>query len=288
VKEPSHQPERTSPCPFDRESIGICLETLLVDPMRGYGKTEFERMAQATSQAGFRSVAMWSWPARDLGADYVRRFLDDLGLRVRLTECGVKWAQGPAAAVDHLEEQLDLVEAVGSNRMLAISKDTSMDLSRAAAGFAAVCDRAAERGLHVTIEFIPCRAVPDLATAWRIVRQSGAANGGLDIDMMHWQHQPGGPDLDLLRSIPGRHVHYVQACDAFYPTPPLDDYIATAVTARPLPGDGVVDIPAIVAALSEIGADPFFAMEVFNTKLAAEGPEIMAAQVRAAADSLFP
>ena len=69
-------------------------------------------------------------------------------------------------------------------------------------GFAALCEHAAEHGVRVAIEFLPWSAVPDLATTWQIVRGSGTTNGGIVIDMLHWQRQPGGPNLELLRQIP--------------------------------------------------------------------------------------
>jgi sugar phosphate isomerase/epimerase len=264
----------------------MCLETLLGDPaVCDLG--QFERIARATSEAGFTSVAVWAWRLEQMGLGAARRILDEVGLRVRLAECRIRWAEGPEAAVDGLEAQLDTLESLGASMVLAISKETSLDLARASEGFAALCERAAPRGLRVTIEFIPCRGLSDLATAWTVVRRSGAANGGLDLDMMHWQNQAGGPDLGLLRRIPGRHLHYVQVCDATRPGPPLDDYIAAAVSARPLPGDGVVDVRGILNALGSIGADPFFSMEVFNSELLATGPESMALRLRAAAESAF-
>jgi sugar phosphate isomerase/epimerase len=119
------------------------------------------------------------------------------------------------------------------------------------------------------------------------VGRSGASNGGIVIDLMHWQHQPGGPDLALLRKIPSPHLHYVQLCDADRSAPAPEEYIATAVRARPLPGDGVVDIGGVISTLDTMGADPFFAMEVFNAGLLAAGPEAMARRLRQAADLLF-
>ncbi len=264
----------------------MCLETLLADP-EICDVTEFERVSRASSAAGFRYVGLWLWRAARMGILTVRDVLDDAGLRVRLTECRIKWTEGPDAAVEGIEEELDSVETLGAEMILAISKETRLDISRAAEGFGALCERAAARGLRVTIEFIPCRAVHDLATAWEVVRRSGAGNGGLDVDMMHWQNQVGGPDLDLLRKIPARHLHYVQMCDAEQPAPALDDYISAALRARPLPGDGIVDIPAVLGTLGEIGADPFFAMEVFNAELVAGGPESMAMRLRQVADALF-
>jgi sugar phosphate isomerase/epimerase len=264
----------------------MCLETLLTDPQR-CDATEFERAARASSAAGFRYVGLWLWRVAQIGIPTARNILDDAGLHAHLTECRIRWAEGPDAAVEGLEAELDMVEALGAEVILAVSRQTEMELPRAAEGFGALCERAATRDIRVTIEFIPCRAVRDLATAWQVVRQSGARNGGLVVDMMHWQNQVGGPNFELLRTIPAPYVHYVQVCDAVQPAPPLDEYISTALRSRPVPGDGIVDISALLKTLDEIGADPFFAMEVFNADLAAGGPEAMAMRLRQAADAIF-
>ena len=70
--------------------------------------------------------------------------------------------------------------------------------------------------------------MPDLATAWRVVEESGAANGGILIDMMHWHQQDGGPNFGLLEQIPGEHIHYVQVCDTVPPRAPAGDYMQEA------------------------------------------------------------
>ena len=42
------------------------------------------------------------------------------------------------------------------------------------------------------------------------------------------------------------------------------------MTARLLPGDGVVDYSELVTLLERIGAHPFVATEIFNSKLVGE------------------
>jgi sugar phosphate isomerase/epimerase len=185
------------------------------------------------------------------------------------------------------DEQLDVASAFGADLLLACTLDPTMDATRATEGFAALCERAAEHGVRVAIEFLPWSAVPDLATAWQIVQGSGATNGGIVIDMLHWQRQPGGPNLELLRRIPGDRVHYVQVCDAAPGGPVADDYMTEALTARPVPGQGCVDIAALLGALAEIDADPYFALEVFNAELAARGASAMAAELRRATRTVF-
>jgi len=54
------------------------------------------------------------------------------------------------------------------------------------------------------------------------------------------------------------------------------------------PGEGVVDIPAVLAALEEMGvADAYIATEVYNPELAAAGMELMAQRLRETVDALL-
>ena len=99
--------------------------------------------------------------------------------------------------------------------------------------------------------------------------------------MMHWHHQDGGPDFDLLEQIPGERIHYVQACDTVPPRAAGGDYMQQAMGNRRLPGEGDVDIARLLRTLDAIGADPWFAYEVFNQGLAAGGAETMARTLRA-------
>ena len=54
------------------------------------------------------------------------------------------------------------------------------------------------------------------------------------------------------------------------------DYMQQAMGNRRLPGEGDVDIARLLRTLDAIGADPWFAYEVFNQGLAARGAETMA------------
>jgi 4-hydroxyphenylpyruvate dioxygenase len=278
--------QQTSSSRYEAASVGMCLETLLADRSTN-GAGDFARVAEAAAAAGFRTAAVWPGRAADMGIHEARRILDDAGIEVRLAEMVTHWAEGPQAAVQGLEDQLDILDALGGRLILAVAQQTEMDMGRATEGFAALCERAAARDVGVAIEFVPNRALCDLATAWQVIEGSGAPNGGIDLDMKHWQNQPNGPDLALLRSIPGQHVLYVQVCDAYPPTSGVPQYIPSTIQDRLLPGEGVVDIPGILEALSDIGADPFFAAEVFNAGMALRGPESMAARIREALDVFF-
>ncbi len=272
--------------------VGLVLETLLGNPIAIRCDADgLMRSARAAADAGFREVSFGEPNASHVGPADARAILDDAGLSVRMGEILTRWEEGPAAAVETIEAELDVVELLGAELVLACTRGgiTSIDLTQASEGFAALCERAARRGMRVALEAIPSRMPPDLATAWDVVRKSGAANGGLDIDIMHFHYQRGGMDLDLVRSIPGERIYYVQLCDAAFAAPPPDeDYIRVAVSERLLPGDGVADIGGVLEAFRVIGADPWFAMEVYNDALRAQGVDVMARRVWEVGQALAP
>jgi sugar phosphate isomerase/epimerase len=249
----------------------------------------FERSVRAASAAGFPSMVLFTGLVARYGVDATTRLLDDTGIAVPATEAAMTWFAGPDAAVADASEHLDAAAALGARILQACALTSALDsFPRAVEGFATLCERAAGYGLVVAIEFVPFTAIPDLATAWAIVRESGARNGGVCLDFLHWQRQPGGPDFDLLATIPGEHIPYVQVCDA--PPESADSrhsYFVQATTARELPGEGTVDIARLLDALAAQGADPYFAFEMFSDELQALGADEMARRVRASAARCF-
>ncbi len=271
---------------LDPHDIGMCPAILLTDPLNCDADT-LERVTRASAAAGFDALSVWAFYATACGTDRARDLLAELGVAVRVVEAVTQWVDGAGEHLDaDAKATLDVASALGADTLLACTLEpTVASMDRTVEGFAAVCGLAADRGMRVCIEFLPWSAIPDLATAWSIVDGSGASNGGIVVDMLHWQRQPGGPNLELLSRIPGDRIHFVQVCDASpapSASPAPDDLMHEALTARVLPGAGTVDIAALFATLDRIGADPFFAYEVFSSALAANGPDEMARGLRSA------
>jgi sugar phosphate isomerase/epimerase len=72
----------------------------------------------------------------------------------------------------------------------------------------------------------------------------------------------------VLAAIPGDRIGYVQVCDVA--AEPAGELFDEAMTARALPGDGVVDFGAVFTVLDRIGASPYVATEIFNPSLVAK------------------
>ena len=140
-------------------------------------------------------------------------------------------------------ELFAVADAVGARSLNAVDVfGGSWSLDEAAAAFAGLCDRAADHGLLVHLEFLPWSRIPDLATAWQVVAAADRPNGGLMLDA--WHYFRSDSDGALLRSIPGSSILGVQLCDA--PATPEADPLHATLHERLLPGDGELPLRDVV------------------------------------------
>lgn len=131
--------------------------------------------------------------------------------------------------------------------------------------------------LTVALEFMPYSGVPDLATAWEIVRR--VPNGGLLVDAWHWAraHQTAAD----LAEVPPERIVSVQLCDVR--AEPLEPLRSESLGHRLPPGQGHGDTAGMVAALTAHGVVPaVWAVEVISDELVSRGVDTAA---RIAADA---
>jgi sugar phosphate isomerase/epimerase len=253
--------------------IAICTATLLADPMTA-GEDEVRAAGEAAQAAGFTEASVW---AHHIPA------LDGTGLHVAVVEAATAWANADAdTASTEARHLASMVAEHGATKVVAVCLDmTVRDIDHARGNLAALVDTVSEAGAQVCVEFLPWSGIPDLATAWSLVEPLGDGAAIL-LDTWHWVRQPGGPALALLAAIPGVRIGYVQLCDAA--AEPSGDTMTEAMTARLLPGDGVVDFAGVLSTLEGIGARPMVATEIFNpTLVTAKGAEVAAIDMMEAA-----
>ncbi len=159
------------------------------------------------------------------------------------------------------------VEARSLNAVDVFGGDWSLD--EAATAFAGLCDRAADHGLLVHLEFLPWSRIPDLAAARQVVRAADRPNGGIMLDA--WHYFRSGPDGGLLRSIPGASILGVQLSDA--PATPEPEPLHATLHERLLPGEGELALRTLLTDLGATGTTAPLGVEVFSDALHALDPE---------------
>jgi sugar phosphate isomerase/epimerase len=252
----------------------LCSGTLRRDATFG------ERL-EAARAGGFTGISLWGRDynaARTEGlsdAD-LRKMLDDNGIFV--AEVDPAWWWLPGASEVRIPRKLDdqdvfcfeekdlfaIADAVGARSINAVDVfGGRFTLEQASEAFAAFSRRAAEHGLRVQLEFMPWSKIPDLRTAWQVVRDAGVDNGGIVIDS--WHYFRGTPDAGLLETIPGDRIFGVQLSDA--PAEPEPELIKATLHHRLLPGDGELDLASLLAGLRSIKTAAPIGVEVFSDSL---------------------
>lgn len=256
--------------------LAICLPTLVPHRDR-LDAAQIIAVIDAAADAGFGGVQLWAayvgWAAAGgVPAPELFNYHRERGLEIEAVEFFSEWATTDLQYVsDAVMPVLDVAARAGASGIIAVTLATDLPpLSVASVGLRHACDLAAEQGLRISFEFLPWTAIPTLASALELFEAVDRGNLGLVFDTWHWFRQPGGPDLDLLRSIPPERVHLLQLNDA--PADAAEDLLAETGTARLLPGDGAIDILGALSVLAEIGASPLVVSEVFSSPLALLGP----------------
>jgi sugar phosphate isomerase/epimerase len=125
----------------------------------------------------------------------LRTILSDHGVAVVEVEVLSGWGADDATVAksrQHEGEIYELVDALGGRHLTVTGAGLQGPLDRSAELFAGVCDRAAEHGLKIALEFLPWTEVPDADTAREIVQAAARPNGGVQVDSWHLASLPGG------------------------------------------------------------------------------------------------
>lgn len=196
------------------------------------------------------------------------------------------WSDGGEAGERsrHMEATaFHLADVFGAGYLQAIGPYAGT-LDDAAQAFAALCDRAAEHGLRVGVEFLPFTNIADAATAATLVELADRPNGGICIDTWHFFR--GTSDFDQLAAVPGGRVFDIQLNDGTL-APEHDDYLEDCLWNRRCPGDGEFDLRRFLDTLAASGADAPISAEVISLALDELAPEEAARRVTDTSTSLL-
>ena len=230
----------------------------------------------AAVAGGFGAITLWPSDvtrAKSEGLDLgdVKRMIADHGLALLDLDALLSWLPGEQAPPGFASEAefYEIADALGARSLNVVQGfGTSVDVDRAAEALAGVCDRAAEHGLLVTLEYLPWSGIADAATALAIVERSGRANATLLFDTWHTFRGP--TDQAQLEKIPAARIGSVQINDA--PAEPTGDLIAETLSGRLLPGEGAIPLVRWLRWLDAIGVRAPIGVEVFSSALDALPP----------------
>lgn len=242
-----------------------------------------ERMAAAQA-AGFNSIGLYidaflASERAGLAPSRQRQLADRYEIVVAEIEALRPWWGNPAErARAEMAEQtaFRMADAFGSRYVQAIGPYHG-SLDDAAETFAALCDRAAEHGLTVGIEFLPYTNISNARVAGAIVAATSRPNAGVCVDS--WHHFRGAADDGLIRELTASRVAAVQLDDGLR-TPENPDYYTDTLENRLVPGEGEFDLVGFLRLLDEMDVSVPVSIEVISTELQARPAMEVAKRLR--------
>lgn len=213
------------------------------------------QLVETAAAAGYSHAGIRLLPSAPGGQAYplmddpallreTRRRMQDSGVRIFDLEIVRLGADFDARACQRFCE---VGAELGAHSILVGGDDR--EPQRLAQSFAALCEVARPYGLHPNIEFMPWTAVPDVGSALRLVQAAGRpVNAGILVDALHWARSDS--PLAQVAALPRELLHYAQVCDATAEVPDtMEGLIRDARCERLLPGEGGIDIRAMLSAL---------------------------------------
>jgi sugar phosphate isomerase/epimerase len=230
-----------------------------------------EDRISAAAAAGFAGVGLFagqylSLRREGLTLDRLRGLLEEADVCLAEIEVLAGWGSAtPSDAYWDFEQAVwELVDAFECRYVQAIGPYDG-SIADAATRFGAVCDRAADHGAVIGLEFLPFTNIVDAADAVAIVEEADRPNGGVCVDI--WHHARGANDLELIRAIPGELVAGVQMSDGRREPTPAEaaaGYKDDCLRHRVPPGEGELGAVEFVRTIIESGADVPWSLEVCN------------------------
>jgi sugar phosphate isomerase/epimerase len=147
-------------------------------------------------------------------------------------------------------------------RYVQVIGPSGPDIAAAGRIFGALCDRAADHGLVVGLEFVPFTDIVTVDDARRIVEAADRPNGGICVDI--WHHERGLRDLAAIAALPGELITGIQLSDGTR-VPQEPDYYTDCLANRCAPGDGEFDFAGFLDAVTSTGTTAPWSLEVCST-----------------------
>jgi sugar phosphate isomerase/epimerase len=162
---------------------------------------------------------------------------------------------------------MDQAAALGSPYIVASPPKEVVPIERAAERFGDLMRLGRAAGVAPTMEFLGFVAgIHTLSSAWAIASGCGAPGATVVADVFHLIR--GGGSVDDLLTLPGDRI----SCFHINDVPATPDPRTQTDADRVMVGEGIADLPRVIANLRAIGYRGPLSLELFNPALWAADP----------------
>jgi 2-keto-myo-inositol isomerase len=248
----------------------FCLNTSTIRP------TPLLEKIEVAGKAGYSAIEPWNdevtaYLEQGGTMSELKRALDGAGLRVVsvialhgwITSEGLEYQR----VLDDCRRRMAQAVELGSPYIVASPPQQVVDLNRAVDRFAELLQIGAAIGVLPSMEFLGfVDGVKDVASAWAIASGRGDPRATVVADVFHMIR--GGGSIDDLLQLSGDRL----ACFHINDLPSEPDPLTQKDEDRVMVGDGIADLPRVVANLRAIGYRGPLSLELFNRGLWSEEP----------------
>jgi sugar phosphate isomerase/epimerase len=247
-----------------------CLNTSTIRP------TPLLEKIEIAAAAGYQAIEPWN--------DEITAYLEQGGsfgeLKSALAGSGLKvvsmialhgWITAEGAlhqrALDECRRRMAQAAELDSPYIVASPPQEVVDLNHASHRFAELLEMGARVGVLPSMEFLGfVNGVKNVASAWAIASGSGHPRATIVADIFHMMR--GGGSIDDLLTLKGNNL----ACFHINDLPSEPDPLDQKDEDRVMVGDGIADLPRVIANLRAVGYRGPLSLELFNRSLWAEDP----------------
>jgi sugar phosphate isomerase/epimerase len=247
-----------------------CLNTSTIRP------TPLLDKIRIAGQAGYRAIEPWN----DEIDEYLRAGGTMHDLKTAIADAGLKvvsvialhsWTTTEGdeyvQALEECRRRMDQAAALGSPYIVASPPREIVNLEKAATRYGKLLRLGREAGIKPSMEFLGfVDGIKSVSSAWAIAAGAGEPGATIVADVFHMMR--GGGTVDDLLSVAGERMSIFHINDL----PATPHPTAQTDHDRVMVGEGIADLPRVIANLRTIGYRGPLSLELFNKELWAADP----------------
>ena len=247
-----------------------CLNTSTIRP------TPLLEKIRLAGEAGYSAIEPWNdevtaYLEQGGSMPELKRALADAGLEVVSVIALHSWITSEGAeharVLDECRRRMAQAVELGSPYIVASPPQEVVDLGHATDRFAELFEIGKGIGVLPSMEFLGfVDGIKDVDSAWAIASGIGDPGATVVADVFHMIR--GGGHVDDLLKIPGDRL----ACFHINDLPPVPDPLTQKDEDRVMVGEGIADLPRVIANLRTIGYRGPLSLELFNRELWSQDP----------------